>query len=55
MTKLIGLTGLSLATLAIGIYFHLPEIRTLSTGLIKGMCFGIFVLGGGLFLDSLKK
>jgi len=55
VNRLLGLIGLSLATLGAGTYFHLPVAMTLMTGIIKGLCAGLFVFGGGLFIDSLKK
>jgi len=55
MNKLVGLIGLSVICAALGMYFHLPAVNTTFIGILKGLCLGMFVMGAGLFADSLKK
>jgi len=46
MKMIVGLTGFCLISFAVGTYF---------AGLKTGACVMLFVLGGGLVIDAIKK
>lgn len=46
MRQLIGLIGIAMCGLSAGMYYQGPRL---------GICLGLFIIGAGLTVDSLKK